>query len=179
MRPSSPRLAREAGHQTPPTPERQLLLMPGELYFGRAYEQISTLLGSCVAVALWHPVHHYGGMCHFILPSRLRKPHQAPEGRFGDEAMTMMMDALARTGSRPSEYQAHLYGGADTMPDHLGVKLNIGERNIELAWTLIEQYGLRLESVDVGDRVPRTVTLDLATGQCRCRRGGGRVPIAR
>ncbi|WP_232539885.1 chemotaxis protein CheD [Azohydromonas aeria] len=147
--------------------------MPGQLHFGRDAASLRTLLGSCVAITLWHPVRRLGGMCHFVLPSR-KRPAAAPlDGRYGDEAVQRLLALLARHGTRPQEYVAHLYGGADTLPDTGGVKPNIGERNIELGWTLIDRHGFQLEGVDVGDQVPRIVTLTLASGEVQMRRGSG------
>lgn len=155
----------------PASQSGERFLMPGQLDFGRAPMRMRTLLGSCVAVTLWHPQRRIGGMCHFLLPSRRRTPDQVPDGRYGDEALEWMVRAIGKAGTRPNEYVAHLYGGADTLPEGAGVKLNIGERNIEQGWTLIDQHGFQLENVDVGDFIPRTVTLDLATGEVDMRRG--------
>ncbi|MBI5256284.1 MAG: chemotaxis protein CheD [Burkholderiales bacterium] len=158
----------------PGAPGENLMLLPGQLHFGRHVAALRTLLGSCVAITLWHPQKRIGGMCHYLLPSRRRTPDQVLEGRFGDEAMELMVAALRRTGTQPQEYEAHLYGGADTMPDNAGAKFNIGERNIEAGWAMIDQYGFALQGVDVGDNVPRTVTLRLATGEVEMRRGQAR-----
>lgn len=152
-------------------PGQALVLMPGQLHFGNKAASLRTLLGSCVAITLWHPVRRLGGMCHFLLPSRKRPAGAPPDGRYGDEAVERLLVQLARHGTRPAEYVAHLYGGADTMPDHGGVKFNVGERNIELGWTLIDRHGFQLEGVDVGDQVPRTVVLHLASGEVEVRRG--------
>ena len=151
-------------------PGENLVLMPGQLHFGRQAASLRTLLGSCVAITLWHPQKRLGGMCHFLLPSRVRMAGAALEGRFGDEAVELMVQSLGRHGTRPEEYVAHLYGGADTMPEGAKVKLNIGERNIEQGWTLIDKYGFQLDGVDVGDNVPRTVMLDCGTGTVEIRR---------
>lgn len=153
-----------------------LVLMPGQLSFGARAASMRTLLGSCVAITLWHPQRRLGGMCHYLLPSRRRTAGAELEGRFGDEALELMVGALRRTGCRPEEFEAHLYGGADTMPDTAGVKFNIGERNIEIGWELIDRYGFTLQGVDVGDHVPRTVHLQLANGQVDMRRGASRLP---
>lgn len=93
------------------------------------------------------------------------------DGRYGEEAIELLVQSLKRARTQPSEYVAHLYGGADTMPDQTGVKLNVGERNIEMGWTLIDKYGFQLDGVDVGDHVPRTVTLKLDTGEVQVKRG--------
>ena len=163
-----------AGH-VHATPGQNLFLMPGQWYFGDRPAQLRTLLGSCVAITLWHPQRHLGGMCHFLLPSR--KPQGAPhdlaqfDGRYGEEALGLLVHELQRLHTRPHDYVAHLYGGADTMPDQAGVKFNVGERNIEMGWTLIDQHGFQLEGVDVGDHVPRTVTMCMESGQVTVRRG--------
>ncbi|MBL8326523.1 MAG: chemotaxis protein CheD [Rubrivivax sp.] len=147
------------------------MLMPGELHFGGDAQAIKTLLGSCVALTLWHAKRRIGGMCHFLLPSRPRPTGAQADGRFGEEAVAELVTQLERHGCRSNEFTAHLYGGADTLADDVGVKLNVGERNIERGWALVDQYGFTLDGVDVGDNVPRTVTLELATGSVACRRG--------
>jgi len=158
----------------PGRPGEHLMLLPGQWHVGRHVALMRTLLGSCVAVILWHPQRKLGAMCHYLLPSRRRTPGMALEGRFGEEAMELMAHALQRHHIPPHEFEAHLYGGADTMPDSAGAKLNVGERNIEAGWALIEKYGYTLQAVDVGDSIPRTVQLCLRTGEVNVRRGGQR-----
>ena len=160
------------------TPEpHEIYLQPGGFHFGDEDTRIRTLLGSCVAITLWHPRLRIGGMCHYLLPNRQRRAGEALDGRYGDEAMQAMVDKLLRAGTKPGEYVAHLYGGADTMPEGNGLKFNVGERNIEFGWQLIDQYGFQLDGVDVGEDVPRTVSINLATGAVDMRRGAGRAPV--
>lgn len=156
----------------PARPGQVLNLLAGQLYFGQSPASLRTLLGSCVALTLWHPTRRLGGMCHFLLPSRpVRSDSGGPDGRYGDDAIGWLVHALASAGTRPSDYHTGLYGGADTLPDAAGVKFNIGERNIEFGWRLIEHHGFDLSEVDVGDSVPRTIELTLATGRVALRRG--------
>lgn len=155
-------------------PGQNLFLMPGQWYFGGRAAQLRTLLGSCVAVTLWHPQKRWGGMCHYLLPDRRAPFDGTLDGRYGAEAIELLVQRLKELKTRPQDYVAHLYGGADTMPDQAGVKLNVGERNIEQGWRLIDMHEFQLDGVDVGDHVPRTVTLTMATGQVDVRRGGSR-----
>lgn len=148
-----------------------LHLLAGQLYFGSGSTVVHTLLGSCVGITLWHPARRLGGMCHFLLPRRPHGAHQPRDGRFGEDAMAMLCEAIARHGTRPQDYTAHLYGGADTLPDQAGVKFNVGERNIEFAWQLVDRHGFQLEGIDVGEHVPRRVELKLASGEVVMRRG--------
>lgn len=145
--------------------------MPGELFFGERVSDLHTLLGSCVAVTWWHAKRRIGGMCHYLLPCRQRAPGQPRDGKFGDEAIGMMFDATRRAGTRPEEYEVHLYGGADTMPDLERSMRYVGERNIEMGFNLLDELGFSLTGVDVGESVPRTVHLNLLTGEVRMKRG--------
>jgi chemotaxis protein CheD len=150
----------------------QVFLLPGQWYFGANGAIVRTLLGSCVALTLWHPHRHMGGMCHYLLPTRTRPPSASLDGRFAEEAVELLVSSMARTGTKPGEYLVDLYGGADTMPDQAHVhKFNIGERNIEKALELVERYGFQLQTVDVGGNEPRNVTLDMKSGQVELKRG--------
>jgi len=154
----------------------KVFLLPGQWYFGHTGATVKTLLGSCIAITLWHPRKGYGGMCHFLLPTRPRHPDGGLDGRFGDEALELLAREVRKTGTRTQDYEVHLYGGADTMPDQARVKFNIGERNVEKAWELIDQYGFQLQCVDVGGNEPRNVTIDLGNGQVVLKRGSAPPP---
>ncbi|MBB5205672.1 chemotaxis protein CheD [Inhella inkyongensis] len=145
-------------------------LMPGQWHFGQQ-GTLKTLLGSCVAITLWHPIRRCGGMCHYLLPQRQRRTGEPLDGRYGDEALELLVQKLKLLGTQPQDYHAHLYGGADTMPDGMAVKFNVGERNIEQGWKLLDQYGFQLQGIDVGDNVPRNVTLVLPAGTVTMSRG--------
>lgn len=165
------------GHwQVRGTPGQNLVLMPGQMHLGQQVASLRTLLGSCVAITLWHPLKRIGGMCHFLLPKRMRRDGDAPDGRYGDEAVAEMVRTLTALQTKPQDYVAHLYGGADTMSGVSAARFNIGERNIEQGWALIDQYGFQLDGVDVGEDIPRTVSLTLASGAVTMRRGTGQAP---
>lgn len=150
----------------------QVFLLPGQWYFGANGAIVRTLLGSCVALTLWHPHRHMGGMCHYLLPSRTRPATVGLDGRFAEEAVELLVSSMARTGTKPGEYLVDLYGGADTMPEQVHThKFNIGERNIEKALELVDRYGFQLQTVDVGGNEPRNVTLDMKSGQVELKRG--------
>ena len=53
-----------------PSNVTEVFLQPGEFHFGHARTRIKTILGSCVAITMWHPILRIGGMCHYLLPAR-------------------------------------------------------------------------------------------------------------
>ena len=48
----------------------EIYLQPGEYFWGGQNNRVKTLLGSCVAICIWHPKLKIGGMSHCLLPSR-------------------------------------------------------------------------------------------------------------
>lgn len=143
----------------------EIYLNPGDFYFGDGDARIHTLLGSCVAITLWHPVLHLGGMCHFVLPGRDRQEGGKPDGRYGDEAMKLFMAALARFNTRPGEYQAKLFGGGNMFSDLAGNKAEgVAQRNAEAGVALLQRNGFRIESEDLGGSGHRRVIFDLRDG---------------
>jgi chemotaxis protein CheD len=155
----------------------QWLVMPGELFVSGGPGRVSTLLGSCVALVVWHPGVRVGGLCHYLLPARARRLGQPRDGQYADEALDMMAEWLARHGVALPSCQAWCFGGAQHLPLNApgiarlpeGLGFDIGRRNVEAADQLVRQHGLQLLEHDLGGEWPRHVALDLQTGQVSCR----------
>lgn len=145
----------------------EIFLQPGEFYFGEAKTRIRTLLGSCVAITLWHPTLCVGGMSHYMLPQRPNRAKDQPlDGRYADEVMLMFLRELQRTGTRPGEYQVKVFGGGRMFSFAHKAKrhLDISDRNIASGRQLIAQHGFRIAAEDLGGDGHRNVILDLWSG---------------
>ncbi len=144
----------------------QIFLAPGELYFGQSPERIRTLLGSCVAITLWHPLLKLGGMCHFMLPNRPKKTNAALDGRYADEAIELFLHEIRHNKTHPTEYQAKIFGGGNMFPSiHKDSHcLNIGARNCEAARQLLGQHRFQLVSEDLSGIGHRVLMFDLENG---------------
>jgi chemotaxis protein CheD len=143
------------------------ILGPGDFYFGSGDHQVRTLLGSCVAITLWHPPTRVGGMCHFLLPSRSAadRAEGALDGRFADEAMAMFRREMDRAGTSPGEYQTKIFGGGRQFTDpSAGGRIDVPERNIAAAISLCHANGLTVSSRHLGLDGSRQIVLDLANG---------------
>jgi len=158
--------------ELPRTPVLPVIhLMPGEWYFGQR-KILRTLLGSCVALTLWHPERRVGGLCHYLLPERKRQGVTPLNGRYGDEVLELMVRRMTRYGTQAQDYVVQLHGGASVLTaSHVQSSFNVGDRNIEQGRLLIKQYGFRLQGESVGDSVARQVSIDLETGAVHVRRG--------
>ena len=148
----------------------EIFLQPGEFYFGGEKTRIRTLLGSCVAITLWHPRLHIGGMSHYMLSSRPRpKKGDALNGRYAVEVMEMFMRELKCSGTRPRDYQVKIFGGG-RMFEHRGKDgkapndVGISERNVRVGRELVTRYGFTFAAEDLGGNGHRNVVLDLWSG---------------
>lgn len=144
----------------------EIFLQPGEFYFGEANTRIRTLLGSCVAITMWHPFLRVGGMCHYLLPTRDGRIAKRLDGRYGDEAVQLFLREMAARGTTATEYQIKLFGGGNMFPS-LGKKgkaMEIGARNITLARRALEALGAPVTAQHVGDVGHRAVIFDVWSG---------------
>ncbi|WBY00218.1 chemotaxis protein CheD [Ramlibacter tataouinensis] len=159
----------------------EVFLQPGELWFGDEKTRIRTVLGSCVAIVLWHPQRRIGGMCHFMLPSRprARAGDEPLDGRYGDEAMELLLRELRRTGTGPADYQAKLFGGGCMFgPREGAAAIDVSRRNMEAGRTLLERAGFRLLSHDLGGEGHRNVIFDVWSGDVWLRRAQSAPAVA-
>ncbi len=143
-------------------------LAPGELRFvdcrSPASRRMATLLGSCVAVTIWHPRLKVGGMCHCLLPARNRPGAQdAPDGRYLDEAVQWLATEAGRLG-KPSEFVVKLVGGGMLLQERQGVDA-VGPRNVARAERLIARHGFTLAGRHVGGNGHRRMLFDLDSGE--------------
>ncbi|MFT6030897.1 MAG: chemotaxis protein CheD [Oleiphilaceae bacterium] len=146
---------------------RKIFLHPGDFIFGEPGTHVHTLLGSCIAICLWHPVLHIGGMCHFVLPFRSKKDRGTSglDGRYGEEAMAFFDMALKLHQTDYQQYQAKIFGGSNMLGKNLNASDSlIGERNAEKAMTLLINRRVDIKVVHVGEQGHRRIIMDVTTG---------------
>ncbi len=147
---------------------REVYLRPGDFCFGEGRLRITTLLGSCISIILWHPLLAHGGMCHYMMPSRNQPRGHAPlDGKYGDEAMELFMQELKKRRTVPMQYQVHLYGGGNMFNDPAAMTVNIGMKNIEAAYSMLDEYGLTLACDHIGNFGHRKVEFNVWNGEVK------------
>ena len=73
-------------------------IYPGEFHCGGGEEYISTVLGSCISVALYDRAIQFGGLNHFMLAydQTSSKENDALAGRFGEYAMELLINTMLK-----------------------------------------------------------------------------------
>jgi len=150
----------------PLSPAEEKFLQPGELWFGKDIKRIRTILGSCVALTLWHPGYRIGGMCHYMLPDRsmLDQGDARPDGRYATEAFEMLAEKIRISGTRPDEYEAKLFGGGKMFNLAEGT-VGVPDKNVSAARLLVARHGFKVFAEHLGGSGHRHVILDTNDGQ--------------
>lgn len=135
-------------------------LFPGKLAAFKEETQISTLLGSCVSVALFDPELRIGGLNHYLLPEIMG--NDVPNPRYGPAAIEMLIEEMVRLGASVNRLQAKIYGGGNVIAVS-AVGESIGRRNIEVAEQMMRDKGIRVVEKNVGGESGRTLKLNTST----------------
>ncbi|TVR14106.1 MAG: response regulator [Planctomycetota bacterium] len=143
---------------------KSIFLLPGESAFCKEPAQISTLLGSCVALVLHDPQRAWGGMNHFMLPDARDGSGLAP-GKYGDKAIANLLKVASMSGCKIDTLRGRLYGGARVV-GHLASagSMDIGQRNIDCAEKLCREAGLRIVQREIGGSNGRKIFFDVTSG---------------
>jgi len=148
-----------------------IFLQPGELFVADAGFQIRTILGSCVSITLWHPILRVGGMSHFLLPTRGSAPGpEGLDGRYGDEALQLMIKDLKAAGVNPALCEGKVFGGGNMFPGnhhargHHEQGIAVGRRNGDAAKALLQHHGIPLVSESLFGIGHRQIIFDVSRG---------------
>ncbi|HEX7986144.1 MAG TPA: chemotaxis protein CheD [Duganella sp.] len=141
-----------------------IFLMPGDYFVGDERYRVRTLLGSCVSVTLWHPSLRIGAMSHFLLPGTAhRKAHEKP-GMYGDDAMRLLLEGLARHGVEPGRCQAKIFGGGAMFPRSDKVR-DIGQQNGDFARRMLHKHGIHVVSESLFGEGHRQLIFTIRSGE--------------
>lgn len=145
--------AAPAGHEP-------LYVASGQLRVGRGSDVLTTLLGSCVGIALlWKK----GGRCalaHCLLPEG---PHGAQRfgARYVNHAVPSLLALLGAGRDDYADIEVIVAGGA-SMLGRLRASAMVGDQNATAARRCLSERGLRVSFIDVGGKCGRTLSVDCA-----------------
>nr|WP_222935220.1 chemotaxis protein CheD [Pseudomonas fluorescens] len=161
----SSNLRSTGGHVPENRVPQEVFLNPGEWFFGAGEIRLRTVLGSCVALVFWHPRRLLGGMCHFLLPQRAVPNSHALDGRYGNEALALLLGRIHASKARPADFRISVFGGGNMFPGLArSDKHYVGQRNVEQARRLLDLHHLHCHNFHVEGVGYRTVVFDLANG---------------
>lgn len=143
-----------------------IFLHPGEFYFGGRNTRIRTVLGSCIAITLWHPRLRIGGMCHYLLPMCQKKVTEDLDGRYATDAMQLFIRELHKSKTFPVDYEAKVFGGGDQFPHQSQTHaITVPSKNITIGRSLLKQQGFNIKAEHLGGTGHRNIVFDVWSGE--------------
>lgn len=141
--------------------QSDFILHPGETVFFQESRRIRTVLGSCVAVTVWHPGIKIGGMCHFLLERPQQEGQKVDDDRYGEVALEHLYEHMCQHAI-PEAYELGVFGGGNLFSRRAGE--TIGERNVAFTNAWLRKHGLEAKTEHVLGNLCRTLVFDLSDG---------------
>ncbi|MFW6034798.1 MAG: chemotaxis protein CheD [Halothermotrichaceae bacterium] len=114
---------------------------------------LSTLLGSCVSVCLFDEINKVYGMNHYMLPIRKKNKKDNP-GKYGKEAIALVIDNMLKKGAKRSLIKAKIFGGGQVAKT---IYNNIAEANVKFAFGYLNKNTIPVVASDIGGRQGRQI----------------------
>lgn len=150
-----------------------IFLKPGDWFFGKGHGQIMTILGSCVALVVWHPKTQTIGVSHILLPQRQNATRQSSpspllaDGKYADELLTIFSREIWRLGLCWHDCQISMFGGGDMFATRSNC-LSIGEKNLAIFQEFAREQQLNFVQLDIGGTAYRRLHIQMQNGIIHC-----------
>lgn len=132
---------------------------------------VTYALGSCIAVLIYDPMAHVGGLLHYMLPDSSLDKDKAEKRpyMFANTGIPLLFHQAYKLGAVKSRLQVSVMGGAQVIES--SDALNIGKRNHLALRRIFWKAGILIHHEDVGGTVSRTVRMELDSGRIVLRQG--------
>ena len=146
-------------------------LKPGQAFFSVKPAIVTTVLGSCLSLTMYHSQRRIGAICHAALPCFAlgRRYHRGTPGKlqYVDTSIEWMLDQFEQNGITPRGLEVKMFGGAEMFPASPGSKtaITVGRDNIETALRILKAAGMDLKSWNVGGIKGRKLIFHTHTGE--------------
>jgi chemotaxis protein CheD len=127
-------------------------------------------LGSCVAIVLYDPIVHVGGLAHILLPDVSMSRDRTNPAKFPATVVPILIEEMRRLGASPKRIRAKIVGGASMFGNLMTQgAMNIGERNVLAVRNVLGSAKIPIVAADTGSDHGRSVYLSVDDGRVEVR----------
>ncbi len=138
----------------------------GDVHWADKNTLITTILGSCISICVWHPEAQIGGMCHFKLSGKKYIPSTEANHGYGYDAIQYLVNKINSSGFNKDDFIISIYGGSSILPASSNLdKSNIGEKNSLYAKNELNRLKFKISHEDIGGKKGRKLRFNLNTGE--------------
>ncbi len=142
---------------------RRVFVHAGQVWVAREATEMTTILGSCVAICIWDVTSGVGGMNHFMLPQDIGTQYATP--RYANHATTLLLDQLRAAGANPLRMRAKVFGGARILSGAAFSGRDLGALNIQVAHERLAAERIPIVAESTGGAHGRKLVYHSATGE--------------
>jgi chemotaxis protein CheD len=103
------------------------------------------------------------GMNHYLLPLWNNDGLASP--KFGNIAIMKLIEGMEAVGCERRNIIAKVFGGASPNNFAGSSRLAVGERNIQVAVDMLNEYRIKIVASDLGGNKGRKIAMDSTTGK--------------
>ena len=140
------------------------MLYPADIFVQKKPYLVTTVLGSCISVCLHDSVLGYGAINHYILPRW--NGHDLATMKYGNMAIIRILEELLMLGSKYENIVSKVYGGAEILTG-MPTNFNIGKRNTEIAFEILDEFKIPIICTDIGGNRGRKINFNTYTGEVK------------
>ena len=137
-------------------------LYPSTMFASAQPAEVTTILGSCVAVCFWDRYLGIGGINHYMLPTWNGMELASP--KYGNIAIERLIERLEQLGAQKKNLVAKVFGGGEVISVSSGI-MHIGERNVMVAEQMLSEFGIPIMSRSTGGHNGRKIIYNTHTGE--------------
>ncbi len=131
---------------------KQKVIYSEQLFVAVEPTEISTVLGSCVAVCLFCTKTKISGMNHYLMP--LWNGNGLKTLKYGNVSTERLIDGMLGLGADLRHIEAKVFGGGVLNIDEAH---SVGPRNVQVALDILKTYKIPVIASDVGGDKGRRV----------------------
>jgi chemotaxis protein CheD len=164
------------------------IIKPGEFLVSQDDIIISTVLGSCIAVAMYDATCGVGGLNHFLLPGSFLPQHTPQKSqigplidpdprdfledsaRYGMYAMEVLINGLFHLGAKRANLVAKVFGGASVLGFGKNGRKTVAQSNIDFVFEYLETEQIPILASDVGGKEARKILFFVKSGKVLLKR---------
>ena len=122
--------------------------------------EVTTILGSCVAVCLWDRYLGIGGINHYMLPTWNGMELASP--KYGNIAIERLTERMLQLGCKKNNLVAKVFGGGEVITVSSS-SMHIGERNVMVAEEMLQEQNIPIIGRSTGGKNGRKIIFNTHT----------------
>src|SRR5690554_6440702 len=139
-----------------------------EYSVGHAPDVLITIgLGSCIGIALYDKYTKIGGLVHIMLPKNNK--NGLKPSKYADTGIPFLVSKMVEVGAIESKITAKIAGGAHMFSNSGDLNIQIGTRNIEAVYQVLEKENIPIIGEDTGENYGRTMEFHTIDGSVKIR----------